>query len=113
MKVVFQSEILDVPRKVVSVDEWTRHLAQPSLILEASGARDLSAFHDSSDFLGYKFSLQNTFYCLPGRSEHVYIANFGLCFSLPDMGFDILPEGHDAPFQKILNQLLTATPEFS
>jgi len=113
MKVVFQSEILDVPRKVVSVDEWTRHLVRSDVIYEASGARDLAVFHDSSNYLGYKFNLQNTFFCLPGRSEHAYIANFGLCFSLPDLGFDIIPEGHDAPFQKILNQLLTATPEFT
>jgi len=113
MKVVFQSEILDVPRKVVGVDEWTRFLARASIIYEASGVRDLRKFHEAGDYLGYKFTLQNTFYCLPGRSEHVYIANFGLCFSLPDLGFDILPEGQDAPFQRILTQLLSGTPEFS
>lgn len=113
MKVVFQSEILDVPRKVVAVDEWTPYLAVPGILFEASGIRDLSAFRASSDYLGYKFTLQNTFYCLPGRVEHVYIANFGLCFSLPDLGFDILPEGQDGPFQKILNQLLSSTPKFS
>jgi tRNA A-37 threonylcarbamoyl transferase component Bud32 len=113
MKAVFQSEILECPRRPAEVDEWYRHLSKERRFLDVTEDRDLLRFHRSPDCVGYRFFLQNPFTCLPGRSEHIYIANFGVCFALPVLAFDLLPQGDDTPFQKILYQLLGSTPEFT
>ncbi len=113
MKVVFQSEILECPRRQAEVDEWYRHLSKQRHFLDVTEDRDLLRFRRCLDCVGYRFFLQNPFTCLPGRSEHIYIANFGISFALPVLAFGLLPQGEDTPFQKILYQLLGSTPEFT